>query len=1163
MEHMDKKTQHDSARAGVRRAIFHEKNTPLEQCRLMRSLLADSLEELAGTLPPVFTGASARVALIGRQMGLQPELIFFMKMVLEAEPEDFAEPAPEAWLPMMEAAAVLFERMEAGEQAGAFVLEGFAAERWDREQAVERHAVRRLLLLQAEDDGRHIRALDTESGRAFSVAVPAEKDSAGYPHPLGELLQHELLPIEVNALGLQFHGRHARAVQWVLDPDYLVDVSTISESFKPEGPLPEMQIVNRFKPRLPSSAIILGNLVNYFLDEMIRDEDISFEALLATVFRQQALGLALLNDEAVRQLVANLRTHYGHLRQVLRQDFPALHFSAPDCLLEPSFFSERYGLQGRLDLLTHRDGRPVIVELKSGKPYRENRHGLSISHYIQTLLYDLLIRSAHDNRIEPDNYILYSALPEKNLRHAPRSQKLQQAALDVRNRLIIVERKLMRAESLPNDWLTSLVDAGHPALRFGFVKNDHREFLASYSALDDLEKSYLRHYLGFLSREQYLSKTGGMQSRQSRGMACLWLEKLEDKIERFDILAYLRWERTEHIDEQPVLVFSRSEKSNPLSNFRTGDIGVLYGEAGERSALRQQLYRGSIVHMDSRELHFRLRSKQVQDSDIRYFRHWHIEKDVLDSGFTNSYAQLGRWMRLGPDVRRLLLGRRAPMRPEAQSATTDYRPQGLNDRQARIFTKIIAAPEYFLLWGPPGTGKTSVMLRELCRYWIRTTDDNMLLLAYTNRAVDEICEALEAIGCEDYVRVGSRYACGMDYREKLLEQQIRKFSRREQLLDFLQSRRVFVSTVSSISGKPELMHIKRFQTLVVDEASQVTEPMMIGLPAMFDKFVLIGDHRQLPAVVQQDARHTAVDDTGLRDIGMRSLADSLFERLYLRAMDQGWDWAYDQLSHQGRMHRDIAEFPNRYFYQGSLALMEGVPAVMERQLAPLPARSTPDGDGPGREESGGSRRQGSASQPPGADDANFHENKEREDRATANHGPGATAAELLQRHRLLFIDIPTDPADPAGKTNANEAFAVRALLAALTDPAQPPEKAGIGIITPYRSQIALLSKAVTEAGLDAERITVDTVERYQGGARKVIILSLCLNRRTQLDQLVNRAADGTDRKLNVALTRAREQLIVLGNRSIMQYDEVYRALEKHIAEKGYSGDLQDLVGLEG
>src|SRR5690606_13003906 len=106
MEHMDKKTQHDSARVEARRAIFHEKNTPLEQCRLMPTLLHVSLEELPGELPPVFTGASARLALLGRQMTLQPELIYFMKMVLEAEPEDFPKPAPKAWLTMMAAAAV-------------------------------------------------------------------------------------------------------------------------------------------------------------------------------------------------------------------------------------------------------------------------------------------------------------------------------------------------------------------------------------------------------------------------------------------------------------------------------------------------------------------------------------------------------------------------------------------------------------------------------------------------------------------------------------------------------------------------------------------------------------------------------------------------------------------------------------------------------------------------------------------------------------------------------------------------------------------------------------------------------------------------------------------------------------------------------------------------
>lgn len=77
-------------------------------------------------------------------------------------------------------------------------------------------------------------------------------------------------------------------------------------------------------------------------------------------------------------------------------------------LLEPSFISEQYGLQGRLDMLSQQNGRLVIVELKSGKPYRENQFGLSSSHYVQTLLYDLLIRPGLRNLSIPC-ILLYGA----------------------------------------------------------------------------------------------------------------------------------------------------------------------------------------------------------------------------------------------------------------------------------------------------------------------------------------------------------------------------------------------------------------------------------------------------------------------------------------------------------------------------------------------------------------------------------------------------------------------------------------------------------------------------------------------------------------------------------------------------------------------------------
>ena len=75
-----------------------------------------------------------------------------------------------------------------------------------------------------------------------------------------------------------------------------------------------------------------------------------------------------------------------------------------------------------------------------------------------------------------------------------------------------------------------------------------------------------------------------------------------------------------------------------------------------------------------------------------------------------------------------------------------------------------------------------------------------------------------------------------------------------------------------------------------------------------------------------------------------------------------------------------------------------------------------------------------------------------------------------------------------------------------------------------------------------ELLTIDTVERYQGGARDIILISLCLNHPTQLFSLVSLSEDGVDRKLNVALTRARQHLVVIGNAEILAQNEIYKNL---------------------
>ena len=101
----------------------------------------------------------------------------------------------------------------------------------------------------------------------------------------------------------------------------------------------------------------------------------------------------------------------------------------------------------------------------------------------------------------------------------------------------------------------------------------------------------------------------------------------------------------------------------------------------------------------------------------------------------------------------------------------------------------------------------------------------------------------------------------------------------------------------------------------------------------------------------------------------------------------------------------------------------------------------------------------------------------------------------------------------------------------------------LGIITPYRSQIALIRKELQAKGIpQLMEVSVDTVERYQGSERQVILYSFCVNYRRQLKFLSNLVEEeGTliDRKLNVALTRARKRLIVVGVMDILKENPIY------------------------
>ena len=906
------------------------------------------------------------------------------------------------------------------------------------------------------------------------------------------------LPIEINLIDTEIDedGQY-RPRAFVIQPDFLIDITAVANCFGYMGIHEASYFVRRFLPVVASKNLMLGNIANYFLDELMADPDRTFQDLIGNVFQLNPLAFSMFDDAIAREIVQKAQRHYMSLKMVVRSGFKKHGILIKHTFLEPTFYSEQYGLQGRLDVLYDNPelaDDAAIVELKSGQPYRPNIYGLSHSHYVQTLLYDLLIKSASSDRLKPTNYILYSANETDHLRFAPAVRSQQYEAIAVRNKLIALDFQIASADKVlaqPERFLLFMREKTKGLI--GFTLRDMELVLEKYEELTTLEKRYFLSMIAMISREHKLAKIGIEGDNRNNGQASLWLNTLREKEIQFNILSHVRIHKNRAGEAEPIIVFLRTEHTNSLANFRKGDLAIIYPSLVNRSPLSSQLFKGTIIDLDKDLITVRLRAKQFNDALFQSHELWNIEHDTLDSGFNVLYRSIFKWATFDSMERRRFLTLRPPLPPSAVSWPVD--PE-MTDEQNQIMQKILSAQDYFLLWGPPGTGKTSIIVRKLMQYLINQTEEQILLLAYTNRAVDELCRALVKGGIGDFLRIGSRYSTHPDYIRNLLSNMAKGISHRHALRKVIADSRVIVGTISSVAGRGELFDLKKFDRLIIDEATQVLEPMVAGIIPLFSKILLIGDHRQLAAVVAQDSVALKVKHESLLSIGLADLGSSYFERIFTRCQQEQWTWAYDKLSYQGRMHQEVMKFPSTYFYDGMLKVLPS--RFDDRQTLPLKFESISNGH----------------------------------------------LSSLLATKRVLFFPVTSQELFNS-KINVDEARVVAKILSSLVQLYQSNNlemaMRDIGIITPFRAQIAQIRGEIAATELDLNDLTIDTVERFQGGAKKIIIISLCMNSEAQLNNLISLSSDGVDRKLNVALTRAEEQVIVIGDPEVLGRNPIYRA----------------------
>lgn len=917
----------------------------------------------------------------------------------------------------------------------------------------------------------------------------------------------------------------------ILEPDYLIDISALAECFAEYGHHPANYILRRLQPSQNTGPLLLGNLANLFLDEWIHAEETpDYLQCMKKAFRQYAIELAACPDlqlpKTEKEFFENCKLHFEHIREVVTRKFqePGYRLNKRDAVLEPSYICEALGLQGRLDYM-QRD-MSAFIEMKSGKADEYSIRGKiepKENNKVQMLLYQAVLEHSmgQDHR-KVKAYLLYTRYPL--LYPARPSWALVRRVMDVRNRIVANEYNLQLHNS-PAYTARCLEDLRPAVLNERQLDNVlWNRYLAPpiqslynrMHGLTPLEQSYFYTLYNFITKELYTSKSGDVAYEGRTGAAALWLSTLEEKQEAGEILCDLRIRQNNAADaHKPYLTLDISSlpeqgmKEGCLPNFRPGDAIVLYERnVAEDNVTNKMIFKGNIEEISPQSIRIRLRSTQQNTGVLPAGSRYAVEHDCMDTAFRSMYQGLAAFLTASPSRRALLLCQRKPERDTAY----DTAIAAAADDFQRIILKARAARDYFLLVGPPGTGKTSRALRGMVEAF-HAEGQQLLMLSYTNRAVDEICKALAAITpAVDFIRIGSELSCDPLYRPYLIENVIADCARRSEVQARIARCRIFVGTVSTLSSKTELFRLKTFDTAIIDEATQILEPQLLGLLCLkngqgqnsIGKFVMIGDHKQLPAVILQSALQSEVRDGLLRGIGLHNLKDSLFERLHRNAPAS----CRDMLCRQGRMNPAVADFPNRAFYGGRLESLG-----LSHQTDTL---------------------------------------------ALASSLAGNEFADILTR-RVAFLPSRPEPPLQSAKTNHDEARIAARLSAAIY---RQYEASGafdtahtLGIITPYRSQIALIRQEIGSLHLPSlDGILIDTVERFQGSERDVIIYSFCVNHAYQLKFLANLTEeDGVliDRKLNVALTRARRQMFITGVPELLKLNPIYARLLESIQRAAF------------
>ncbi|KAK5989570.1 putative RNA-dependent RNA polymerase 1 [Cladobotryum mycophilum] len=443
--------------------------------------------------------------------------------------------------------------------------------------------------------------------------------------------------------------------------------------------------------------------------------------------------------------------------------------------------------------------------------------------------------------------------------------------------------------------------------------------------------------------------------------------------------------------------------------------------------------------------------------------------------------------------------------------TTDFSPDPTLNKSQNDAVEASERHNLTCLWGPPGTGKTQTIVAIIRRLQLDPTR-RILVTAPTHNAVDNVMRRylrrLSQEGClqipnlaplrvsTEIRKVGEdlrRYTCDGLAGEEIYSSHN---AMRQAKNRVAKARIIFTTCIGAGVG---FLREETFDTVIVDEASQQTEPVsLVPLAKGCLKAILVGDHVQLRPTVQNITLALNFDI-------------SLFERLYTCQVTPGM--AKVMLDTQYRMHPSICEMVSREFY--SNMLLSG----LQDDDRPMPASAFPWP-------------------------------------VSLRVNPVAGGNVNSERFvRMVFIEC-SEREELGGKSKANKTQAdlclsiCKLLRAASAATHQYGETPSLAVLTPYTRQAQLLKGLL--AGI--EKVEVSSIDGFQGREADVVIfVTVRCNESREIGFLKD------SRRMNVALTRARLGLIVIGNRATLtggSEEEASTGMWKRLLAQMQSVDIE-------